>query len=55
MELLMSLLAKIFLSLLIGYALMVLLIFAGIILLDMIYPYWKRLRDSNGKELFKIR
>ena len=55
MELLMSLLAKIFLAFLIGDVIMTLATFGGIILLDMIYPSWKRLRDSNGKKLFKIR
>jgi hypothetical protein len=55
MELLTHLLAKIFLVFLIGYVLMVLLTFVGIILLDMIYPSWKKLRDSTGKKLFKIR
>jgi hypothetical protein len=55
MEQLIHLLGMIFLSLLIGYAIMASLIFVGIILLDMIYPTWKDLRDSNGKALFKTR
>ena len=54
MEQLMFLLMMIFLSLLIGYAIIASLTFVGIILLDMIYPYWRKLRDSNGEDLFKI-
>ena len=54
MEQLTHLLEMMFLSLLIGYTILALLTFVGIILLDMIYPSWKNLRDSDGKELFKI-
>ena len=54
MEHLTHLLQMIFLSLLIGYTLVALLTFVVITLLDMTYPSWKNLQDSDGKDLFKI-
>ena len=54
MEQLIHLLEMIFLSLVIGFFIMASLTFVVITLLDMIYPSWKDLQDSSGKDLFKI-